>query len=32
MKIDLKKAFDMVDWDFLRIILLSVGFGNSFMD
>jgi hypothetical protein len=32
MKIDLKKAFDMVDWDFLRIILLSVGFGNSFTD
>jgi len=27
MKIDLKKAFDNVDWDYLRIILISVGFG-----
>jgi hypothetical protein len=30
MKIDLKKAFDSVDWDYLRLILLSVGFGLNF--
>jgi hypothetical protein len=32
MKIDLKKAFDSIDWDFLRLILLSVGFGINFTD
>jgi len=32
MKIDLKKAFDSVDWDYLRLILLSVGFGLNFTD
>jgi hypothetical protein len=32
MKIDLKKAFDSIDWDFLRLILLSVGFGIKFTD
>jgi hypothetical protein len=32
MKIDLKHAFDSIDWDFLRLILLSVGFGIKFTD
>jgi retron-type reverse transcriptase len=27
MKIDLKKAFDSIDWGFLRLILHSAGFG-----
>jgi hypothetical protein len=30
MKIDLKKAFDSIDWNLLRLILLSVGFGIHF--
>jgi retron-type reverse transcriptase len=32
LKIDLKKAFDSIDWAFLRLILHSVGFGIKFMD
>jgi mannosylglycoprotein endo-beta-mannosidase len=32
MKIDLKKAFDCIDWDFLRLILLAAGFGDRFTD
>jgi hypothetical protein len=32
MKIDLKKAFDSIDWEFLRLILHSVGFGDKFTD
>ena len=32
LKIDLKKAFDSIDWIFLKLILLSVGFGNNFTD
>ena len=31
MKLDLKKAFDCVDWDFLRLILHAVGFGERFI-
>jgi hypothetical protein len=27
LKLDLQKAYDHVDWDFLRLILLQVGFG-----
>jgi hypothetical protein len=30
MKLDLKKAFDCIDWDFLRLILHAVGFGDNF--
>jgi hypothetical protein len=30
MKLDLKKAFDCIDWDFLRLILHAVGFGDKF--
>jgi hypothetical protein len=32
LKIDLKKAFDSIDWTFLKLVLLSVGFGNNFTD
>jgi hypothetical protein len=32
LKIDLKKAFDSIDWAFLRLILHSVGFGIKFTD
>jgi hypothetical protein len=32
MKIDLKKAFDCIDWAFLRLILLAVGFGVKFTE
>jgi hypothetical protein len=31
MKLDLKKAFDCVDWDFLRLVLHAVGFGDKFI-
>jgi hypothetical protein len=27
LKLDLRKAYDCIDWDFLRMILLQVGFG-----
>ena len=30
MKIDLKKAFDCIDWNYLRLILHSAGFGEKF--
>jgi hypothetical protein len=30
LKIDLKKAFDSIDWSYLRLILLSAGFGENF--
>lgn len=32
IKIDIKKAFDTLDWGFLRTILLSFGFCSIFMD
>jgi hypothetical protein len=28
LKLDLKKAFDCIDWEFLRLILHAVGFGD----
>jgi hypothetical protein len=27
LKIDLKKAYDCISWDFLRLVLLQCGFG-----
>jgi hypothetical protein len=32
MKLDLKQAFDCIDWEFLRLILHSVGFGVLFIN
>jgi hypothetical protein len=32
MKLDLKQAFDCVDWEFLRLILYSAGFGDLLID
>jgi hypothetical protein len=29
LKLDLKKAFDCIDWEFLRLILHAVGFGDK---
>jgi hypothetical protein len=29
LKLDLKKAFDCIDWDFLRMILIQTGFSHS---
>ena len=29
LKLDLKKAYDCVNWDFLRLILISTGFSLS---
>jgi hypothetical protein len=26
LKLDLKKAFDCIDWDFLRLVLVQIGF------
>jgi hypothetical protein len=32
LKLDLKKAFDSIDWEYLRLILLTVGFGVKITD
>jgi hypothetical protein len=32
LKLDLKKAFDCIDWDFLRLVLFAVGFGEKFIN
>lgn len=32
MKIDLEKAYDKVRWDFLKQILLEVGFEDGFIN
>jgi hypothetical protein len=32
MKLDLKQAFDCIDWEFLRLILHSAGFGDLFIN
>jgi hypothetical protein len=32
IKLDLKQAFDCVDWEFLRLILYSAGFGDLLID
>jgi hypothetical protein len=32
LKLDLKKAYDNIDWEYLRMILLTVGFGVKLMD
>jgi hypothetical protein len=32
LKLDLKKAFDCIDWDFLRLVLHAVGFGEKFIN
>jgi hypothetical protein len=29
MKLDLKKDFDSIDWEFLRLVLFTVGFGEK---
>jgi hypothetical protein len=29
LKLDLKKAYDCISWDFLRIVLIQCGFGQS---
>jgi hypothetical protein len=31
LKLDLKKAYDNIDWEYLRLILLTVGFGIRLM-
>ena len=32
LKLDLKKAYDNIDWEYLRVVLLSVGFGTKLSD
>jgi hypothetical protein len=32
MKLDLKQAFDCIDWEFLRLILTQLGFGDLLID
>jgi hypothetical protein len=27
LKLDLKKAYDCINWDYLRLILIQMGFG-----
>jgi hypothetical protein len=31
LKLDLKRAFDCIDWGFLRLVLHAVGFGSKFI-
>ena len=32
MKIDIKKAFDSIEWDFMQAVLCSFGFSKKFID
>jgi hypothetical protein len=32
MKMDLKKAYDSIDWEYLKLILLIAGFGTHLTD
>jgi len=32
LKLDLKKAFDCIDWEFLRLILHAAGFGEQLIN
>lgn len=32
LKLDLKKAYDSIDWEYLTLVLLTVGFGVKLTD
>jgi hypothetical protein len=32
LKLDLRKAYDMISWDFLHLILVKAGFGQKLQD
>ena len=32
LKLDLQKAYDCIEWDLLRMILIQIGFGLQFMN
>jgi len=32
MKIDLRKAYDTINWDFIRLLMLALGFLKEFVD